>query len=292
MSSNLTQEQMDLIDVYCRNGFMNGINTMFINEEEVKQIINDFYIHILLKNPPDDVIIFQSPMAMYNYICKVVGETKDINFVNPYLAGSFDSYLFAFYDYMIEVLKIDIDDDLVNKYRIWKNTIKLGFIYPFDDICLVSEKPVEFHFNDKLQCHNERGPAIKYSDGFSIWMLNGVRVTEEIVMTPWDVLDPKIILTEKNAEVRREIVRKIGIERVIKELGADIIDRDNITIGNNVYEYELLCIKINDNNQYYLKMINPSIGIYHIEGVHPSCRTVRGALEWRNGTKEIPTIIT
>jgi hypothetical protein len=33
-------------------------------------------------------------------------------------------------------------------------------------------------------------------------------------------------------------------------------------------------------------MLNPSIGAIHIEGVHPSCRTVEQALSWRNGLKQ------
>ena len=30
-------------------------------------------------------------------------------------------------------------------------------------------------------------------------------------------------------------------------------------------------------------MINPSIGIHHIEGVHPDCKTIQQALNFRNG---------
>jgi hypothetical protein len=33
----------------------------------------------------------------------------------------------------------------------------------------------------------------------------------------------------------------------------------------------------------YLKMRNPSIGVYHMEAVKKSCRTVHEALVFRNG---------
>ena len=42
----------------------------------------------------------------------------------------------------------------------------------------------------------------------------------------------------------------------------------------------------------YLKMTNPSIGVFHVEGVHPDCTTVDQALEFRNGTKVKPTVLT
>ena len=33
-------------------------------------------------------------------------------------------------------------------------------------------------------------------------------------------------------------------------------------------------------------MLNPSIGVWHVEGVHPSCDTVRKALNFRVGLTE------
>jgi arsenate reductase-like glutaredoxin family protein len=39
-------------------------------------------------------------------------------------------------------------------------------------------------------------------------------------------------------------------------------------------------------------MLNPSIGVYHIEGVHPECDTVEKALNWRNQSEGSPVILT
>jgi hypothetical protein len=116
-------------------------------------------------------------------------------------------------------------------------------------------------------------------------MLNGVKVTEEIVMTPSAALDPHLLLKEKNAEVRREIVRKVGIDRVVIDLGAKVADRQG--------DYELLLLDLGDKrNRPYLKMLNPSIGTWHVEGVHPDCATVEQALNWRNQTDVKPEVLT
>jgi hypothetical protein len=82
-----------------------------------------------------------------------------------------------------------------------------------------------------------------------------------------------LVRTETNVEIRREIVRKIGIEKICKDLHAKKIDnKDN---------YELLLL----DNRPYLKMLNPSIGVYHIEGVPLECKTVEDALNSRKPDK-------
>ena len=173
----------------------------------------------------------------------------------------------------------------MKNWNLYKEYVKTSFvIYPFDGICFASDRPTHLQFkNDRL--HNEKGMSVEFSDGWGWYNLNGVVVSEELVMTPAKKLDVKLILHEKNAEVRREIVRKIGIERVCKELNAKCIDEHN--------GYELLMLDIGDNRKRpYLKMQNPSIGTWHIEGVPTGITTVRQALTWRNQNENKPIILT
>jgi hypothetical protein len=104
-----------------------------------------------------------------------------------------------------------------------------------------------------------------------------VLVPEDVAATPAESLDPAIILRERNIEVRKEIVRKIGIERILQKLGGRIVDAWN--------SYELVSLKMPDMRiePTYLKMQNPSTGTFHVEGVPPSITTCRGALSWRIG---------
>jgi hypothetical protein len=143
----------------------------------------------------------------------------------------------------------------------------------------------------QLQLHGEQlhavnGPAVSWHEGEEqFFFLNGVHVPREIVETPASELDPRLLLKERNTEVRREIVRKIGIERVCEVLEAECLDRQ----GN----YELLLLNLGDwRTRPFLKMRNPSIGVYHIEGVAPECRTVAQALAWRNQSDVPPSVLT
>lgn len=134
--------------------------------------------------------------------------------------------------------------------------------------------------------HCDDGPAVSWPGGEGYYFLHGVEVVREVVETPAALLDPRLVLVERNAQVRAEIVRKVGVERVCASLGARAVDRSG--------DYELLLLDLQDGRRRpFLKMRNPSVpGVYHVEGVPPGCRTVREALAWRNGTDEPPSVLT
>jgi hypothetical protein len=136
------------------------------------------------------------------------------------------------------------------------------------------------------QLHCEDGPAVCWPEGEdNYFYLNGVHVPRELVETPARELDPRTLLRERNAQVRREIVRKVGIERVCDALEARSLDQAG--------DYELLLLDLQDGRtRPFLKMKNPSLGVYHIEGVAPECQTVAEALAWRNQSDVPPSVLT
>jgi len=147
----------------------------------------------------------------------------------------------------------------------------------FSRVAVIFRRPTRIMLNSQGWLHCNGGGAIEWHDGFRQYYLNGVRVPEEVALPRSVDLDPAMVLKETNAGVRREIVRKIGIERVVQKLGGEIID--------SWKGYELIKLNIPGMRQRptYLKMRNPSIGIYHMEGVSPRIKTCRGALKWRVG---------
>jgi len=191
--------------------------------------------------------------------------------------GQHDSSWLAFFDFFNRIGMENETKPLKGDFLLAKSA---GWALPHKNICWVSERTSEVHFNANNQIHNTKGPAIAYPDGFEIHALNGVRVPAFIVKTDANKLDPRIVLEQTNAEIRREIVRKIGVERLIQKIGAKQIDSWN--------GYELLKIHIPNmqTDAIYLKMRNPSIGTWHVEGVPPNIKTCQQALSWRVGGKE------
>lgn len=133
--------------------------------------------------------------------------------------------------------------------------------------------------DERGNLHNDNSPAfISGKDEF--YFLHGLQIGDEDIhwlTTPPSQLDPQSILAIRNADLRREMIRKKGIEQVLDGLFHRIIDTQG--------DYSLLQVLLGDRTSSacnYLKMLNPSIGCWHIEGVPNNLRTVRDALLWRN----------
>ena len=201
--------------------------------------------------------------------------------------GSHDAGWLSFYDYMLNVLSCDIE--------IVKGLLDFseygGWYWPFEGLCLMTPKPSEIHLQDD-QLHCDGGPAIRYGDGFSVWALNGVMVPKWLAETPAMQIDCLRISEVRNVEVRREMVRKVGVERLVQKLGAETRDKLDVTISGRDIQYELLALDFKDgqDKRLYLKMSNPSISVWHVEGVPPEVTTVMEALHSRkpDWAQELP----
>ena len=156
----------------------------------------------------------------------------------------------------------------------------------FNEIVFVSDFPEEINLNKEHQLHNDSGPSLLYRDGYSLYNLNGITVSKEIAETPKDKITREMITKETNADARREIIRKIGNERLLKILDYKVLDKFD--------EYELINFDIGDGRlRPHLKMICPSTGLLHILGTRPENDTCNKALaflftqeKWKRPIKE------
>jgi hypothetical protein len=197
-------------------------------------------------------------------------------------SGNAESEEGCYMEFCRDVAKLDseygVPADLYETYKPWETLMILSeFRFMTPDFCVVCERPAEFHLttNPANRLHRDRGPAKVYRDGVELYFLNGVATPAKYVLP--DRLDAKVVLAEPNAEIRRELIRKVGIEALLGELKSKTFD----TVG----DYELLNVDLPEvPNARYLKMKNPSIGVWHVEGVHPNCKTVQEAIDWRAGT--------
>jgi hypothetical protein len=191
--------------------------------------------------------------------------------------GQHDASWIAFYDFFRQVCLLESQTEKLN--GLTEITESAGWYLPHAHICWITERHRRVCRNNRGQLHSHDGMAIEYPDGWGMWAWNGVRVTEQIIMRP-ESLTPEQIAKESNAQVRQVMVERIGIERVCQMFQAQCIDR---VTGD--YPYELLLLDLGDGRKRpYLKMLNPSMpGIFHIEGVHPDCKTVQQSLNWRAG---------
>ena len=303
MITELTETQKSKLPEYVDKWVKIGLNTEPANRVEAEKGIELAYKIAGLKKPK--IVWTLSPLSSGITRYCVFGILKNItnsvgdsmvnsvgnsmvnsvrDSVGDSVYGQHDASWLGFYDYFYNELNLKSQTKKLN--GLWLIAKNANWFLPHKNICWISERHDICKLKDG-KIHSINSPAIHYLDGFEIYALNGVRLPKEIVMTPAEKIDPKIILTEKNAEIRRELVRKIGIERVIYKLGAKSLDKS----GDGIYE--LLSINLGDERyRPYLKMRNPSIQTWHIEGVAPNIRTVEEALKWRNQSEEKPIQLT
>lgn len=166
--------------------------------------------------------------------------------------------------------------------------------------------------DDRGRPHREGGPALQYRPGSASneWWLHGIQVKQRYAEAPINELTPDEILGEKNIDIRRELIRRVGVERLMDRLNPKMIDYEKVRIpefrmhGKHIpareEPYWLIEVQIGGITippRRYLKMLSPSLStpdepVWHVEGVPRETKTVREALAFRNGSNKLPQQLT
>ena len=300
MIKQLTKEQQDRFGEFRDKWLKIGLCSDPANRKEAERGIYLAYDAAEKKHPK--IVWCSSPLAqgmvrsviMRDSVGDSVGASVGASVgdsvrasVENSVYGSHEAHWLGFYDYFYEVCQLKKETEgLLGLWIISKNA---GWFLPHENFCWISERHNICRLNPAGVIHCASGPAIQYPDSWSIYGLNGVRMEEWMVMTPAEKIDPKEILKVENVEQRRELLRKVGIERFVQKVGARSIE-DSET-------YSLLRVDFPGlDNCRYLKMRNPSIGVWHLEGVPRDIETIQQAINWRKyGDKDkqwTPSVLT
>ncbi|HEY9609054.1 leucine-rich repeat domain-containing protein, partial [Allocoleopsis sp.] len=151
-----------------------------------------------------------------------------------------------------------------------------GWIFPYEKVCVVCDRPRIFSFDNQERLHAEGDPAVQFADGWSIYAYHGVRLPEKygkVHPTQWQA---QWLVSEENAELRRVLIHEIGYARLVEELEAIELD--------SWQEYTLIGIDFDADEEpiYLLKMTCPSTGYIHTLRVPPDKNSAREAISWVN----------
>jgi len=299
--TKLTEEQEKMIEVYREEWIKRGFNTDPFPKNE-KDIL-EFCSKILERKEITKVIWAESPKDAWD---KVVTEyfreenisdpdgsvKKSLSYVSPSFLGQFEAGWFAFFTYMREVLGVT---GYTDNFDIAMKLVDYGPIYPLRTVIVVCDRPKTVKTKKVMQngvvnyvLHCENGPAVEYRDGFKLYSMNGVKVPEWLAETPDNQIDPKKFTELDNVEVRREFLRKVGVERIVQHMKMKLMDKTE----DGVYELYQVNLGKEIGKWPILKMKNPSIGVYHMEWVDENIKTVEDAIKFRNGSDLKPEILT
>ena len=211
---SLTPEQEAMIPVYTEKYISLGLSTKKLPQDKthLNDLISKVYENGG-RTPPKFILYSRSPLEsvrMYRYIetLAILGDSRDVpdvstDFVlNPgweqelaekvklltpdqkeelnsitrtaidnFCYGSHDAGWVAFYDYFREVCRLK---GLERIEPIKALVGEVGWYIPGNNICFVAQNPVEIHIQDG-KLHNDKGAAVQYEDGFSVYAVNGER---------------------------------------------------------------------------------------------------------------------
>src|ERR1051325_2841728 len=107
----------------------------------------------------------------------------------------------------------------------------------------------------------------------------GVPVNAQIAFFP-ETLKGSDVLAERNAELRRVMIERVGFEKFVSEVKADFLDTDRDRGG----ERKLLRVRLENDEPIVLVSIHcPSTGRQYLVRVPPKTRTCHQAVAWTAG---------
>ena len=93
-----------------------------------------------------------------------------------------------------------------------------GWWWPFDDVCVLSDRHSLLARDDRGRLHAPNGPAVMYPDGWSIYSWHGIVVDPSVVLHS-DFITVAQIQDEPDLDVRRVLVERYGAERYLADSG-------------------------------------------------------------------------
>jgi hypothetical protein len=141
--------------------------------------------------------------------------------------------------------------------------------FKFDRGNMETKEAYRFHCAD--------GPALLWPDGYALYYWRGVNVPKRFIENK-DSITAKEAITTSNTELKRCLFEILGYERILKEIGATSVQRDDFG--------ELLHADLADDNgkiAAFVRVKCPSTGREYINRVRPDVKTAKAAVasRWR-----------
>jgi len=153
-------------------------------------------------------------------------EEVGINVINNSFYGIFSDmppFLLSIRNNMKSVDDQRVADMLLTVYS------ETAWMIPYENVCVISEKPLKFHINERVEFSHEEERALEFKDGFGIYSINGVTIPDFIIEDA-SKITAKLIKKEQNLEIRRIMIDRMGISKYLDEVRAKVLDMDMIYV--------------------------------------------------------------
>jgi hypothetical protein len=101
----------------------------------------------------------------------------------------------------------------------------LGWLQPHARTCWLVERPDRLRGDDRDRLHDERAPALRFRDGWSVWAWKGVVIPSLLIQNP-ERITLAMIDHEQNVQIRRCMIEIMTPERYVAQGGAVRVSED------------------------------------------------------------------
>lgn len=187
--------------------------------------------------------------------------------------AAYDSYLTA----MRDIIGLQLPEHAA--YASWEQAaIDGGFRVMHPEFCIISDFPEFIRIDDQRRPHCEDGPSHKWRDGWSLYHWHGTPIPAEWIEKK-DKLTAKDALSQENLEMRRAAIEIVGWHRVLRDLGAKVIDEHPDPHCGALVEVQLPDL---DRKSRFIHARCGTDREFAI-GIPPECSTVIEAQAWLTG---------
>lgn len=134
----------------------------------------------------------------------------------------------------VQAVGEDPEEELASTFNAYSRLLKAGAWAAWlrdDGNYDILKAPETIELNDEDQLHCEDGPALAWANGDAYYFWNGIHVPREVAVEP-EALTVEVIETEENAERRRVMMERYGVEAFFEDADAVLVDQDEDQAGN------------------------------------------------------------
>jgi len=184
----------------------------------------------------------------------------------------------AYLSFFCHIAKLPLDYSKWQHYETLSELSGPRIMHP--DFCMISDKPELLLIDEQNRPHCPDGPFCRWRDGSALYAFHGVRVPGWILESPESITIEKID-KEKNMEIRRVMIERMGAERFIKESGAikqDASEQGTLWRTAGGEDEDIVMVELKNST------VEPdgSTKTYWLR-VPPDTKTAREAVAWSFG---------
>lgn len=271
MITSLTLEQTAKFPDYVDNWTGIGLDISDIDVEKTMLAIGVMYKEADLVCPTK-YEVYDSPFEAITEM--KIRYNLDVTPEN-FIYGAHDASWLAFYSYMQEVLDLSCCEKMQGLIDLAKY---VGWVLLYDEMVVLTQKPLHVKFDEDKLSHCEDDFAIKYRDGTGVALWHGTRIPSEWIFDKSSIT-PEVLLHWSNVEERRCACEIVGWYKVLELLNAVTIDKDGDKTVGKLVEVDLP----DSGKEKFLIVHDVNVGKLVGLPVPPEMKTALEANSWTYG---------